>query len=187
MHVIAGLGNPGREYRDTRHNAGFRAVDEIASLTRIKVIGFKYKGRTGSGRFKGGPLFLLKPRTYMNLSGLSVRACLNGLKATPESLIVIHDDLDLPPGRIRIKHGGGPGGHKGIASIIETLGTDEFVRVKIGIGRPDHIDPADYVLLPLEPEELEPFHDSVKRAAQAALAVLAEGVNTAMNKFNSKA
>ncbi len=186
MHVIAGLGNPGREYRDTRHNAGFMAVDKIARVARIKVIGFKYRARTGSGRFKGGPLFLLKPRTYMNLSGESVRACLAGLKAGPEDLIVIHDDLDLPPGRIRIKRGGGPGGHKGIASIIETIGTDEFVHIKIGIGRPDHLDPADYVLLPLEPEELELLRDSAQRAAEAALAVIAEGVNAAMNKFNSR-
>lgn len=163
-------------------------IEELARITRIKAGTSKYRGRTGSGRFKGEPLFFLKPGTYMNLSGESVRACLRALKLAPDSLIVIHDDLDLAPGRVRVKRGGGPGGHKGVASIIENLGSADFVRVKLGIGKPDPgEDPADYVLATMSDEETELMKTAVEKAAQAVLAVVFTGVEAAMNKVNARA
>lgn len=185
MFVIAGLGNPGREYRDTRHNAGFLALEAVSRITGIKARGFRYRGRTGKGRFQGRELQLLKPRTYMNLSGLSVAACLKSLKLGPESLIVIHDDLDLPAGRIKVKARGGAGGHRGIESILEALGDDRFVRIKIGIGKPGPgEEAADYVLSPFSPEEREAALSAIELGARAALCVVHEGAAAAMNKFN---
>jgi len=187
VYVIAGLGNPGREYRITRHNAGFMVLDKISETVGIKVRGFRYKGRTGKGRYQGEKLFLLKPRTYMNRSGASVGACLSGLKLNADSLIVVHDDMDLPPGRIRVKKSGGAGGHRGLGSLIDYLGTEEFTRIKIGIGRPlQDVDPVDYVLLPFIKEEKEVIKDAIEKGARAALAVVVEGVDAAMNEFNSK-
>lgn len=187
MHVIAGLGNPGRAYKDTRHNAGFMAVEDLARITGIRIRGFRFKARTGSGKYQGDKIFILKPRTYMNLSGKSVRACLEGLKLGPENLVVIHDDLDLPPGRIRVKRDGGAGGHRGIQSIIDELGTDRFARVRIGIGKPDRDeDPVDYVLEPFAGDERRIIKEAIERGARAALAVVFEGIDAAMNNFNSK-
>jgi len=185
MRVIAGLGNPGREYQDTRHNAGFMALAAVSRLTRIPVRGFRFHGRTGQGKFKGQELFLLRPRTYMNLSGDSVRACLRSLRLQPADLIVIHDDMDLPMGRLRIKTKGGDGGHRGIRSIISALGTDEFIRVKIGISKPDEDDAEDYVLEPFSAAELPLIEQAVAQAAAAVQALLLEGTAAAMNRFNS--
>ena len=187
MYVIAGLGNPGRDYRNTRHNAGFMVLDKIGEAAGIRIRGFRYKGRTGKGKFRGKKLFLIKPRTYMNRSGASIGACLSGLNLSEDSLIVVHDDMDLPPGRIRVKRSGGPGGHRGIESIIDALGIEEFVRIKIGIGRPPpDVDPVEYVLLPFAGKEKKVIKDAIEKGAEAALAVVAEGVDTAMNEFNKK-
>jgi len=186
VHLIAGLGNPGRGYRHTRHNAGFMVVDQLAGLTGIKVRGFRYRARTGSGNYRGMKLMLLKPRTYMNLSGKSIKPALKALRLFPENLVVIHDDLDLSVGRIKVKLGGGSGGHKGVQSIIEELGTQDFARIRIGIGKPRDMDPADYVLTPFDEEELSLVKEAVKKGARAALAVCGEGVDRAMNEFNSK-
>jgi PTH1 family peptidyl-tRNA hydrolase len=182
-----GLGNPGREYRHTRHNAGFEVLDEIARRLRIRVWGFKYQGRTGSGKYQGQHLFLLKPRTYMNLSGAAVTAAMKALKVPPERLIVIHDDMDLDLGRIKVRKTGGDAGHKGIRSIIERMGTADFVRVRVGIGRPGPEDDAvDYVLATFSPEERAEFEKAVDNGARAALVTVSEGVDAAMNKFNVK-
>jgi PTH1 family peptidyl-tRNA hydrolase len=187
VYVIAGLGNPGREYRNARHNAGFMVVDKISESVGIKVRGFRYKGRTGKGGYQGEKLFLLKPRTYMNRSGASVGACLSGLKLSADSLIVVHDDMDLSPGRIRVKKSGGAGGHRGLGSLIDYLGTEEFTRIKIGIGRPPKdLDPVDYVLMPFLKEEKEIIKEAIERGARAALAAVVEGVDAAMNEFNKK-
>ncbi len=185
MHVIAGLGNPGRSYKDTRHNAGFMALDALSQKTGIKIWGMRFRARTGSGKARGRKLFLLKPRTFMNLSGESVAASLRGLSKTPSDLIVMHDDLDLPAGGIRVKRKGGAGGHKGVGSIIESLGTDEFARVRIGIGKPGPgDDPVEYVLSPFDYEQLPLIIEAVDKGAAAALAVVTRGVDAAMNEFN---
>ncbi len=187
MHVIAGLGNPGRNYKDTRHNAGFMVIDYMARQNGIKVRSFKYKARTGTGRIDREKILLLKPRTYMNLSGISVEECLKGQKVEPARLVVIHDDMDLPAGRIKVKAGGGSGGHKGIDSIIKYLGTDEFARVRFGIGKPvDKEETVDYVLSPFSPSEREELENALEKGARAALCVVFEGADAAMNKFNFK-
>ena len=186
-YVIAGLGNPGRAYQGTRHNVGFMVIDAISRLTNIRVRGFRFRGRTGKGNLEGKKVILIKPRTYMNQSGKSISSCLFGLKAGPEKLIVVHDDIDLPTGRIRVKRGGGAGGHRGIISIIEALGTDQFARVRIGVGKPSPgMDPADYVLSPFSKEEKATINDAIEMGARAALTVVGQGVDQAMNKFNSK-
>ena len=185
MFIIAGLGNPGSTYADTRHNAGFMALELLSRLSRIEVGGFRFKARTGAGIYRGHELFLLKPRTYMNLSGESILPCLRSLKLGPESLIVIHDDLDLAQGRVHIKAKGGDGGHRGLRSIIDSIGAGDFARVRIGIGRPPaEIDAVDYVLESLAPDEKENLKPALNRAAQAALAIALEGVVIAMNRFN---
>ncbi|MFO8058942.1 MAG: aminoacyl-tRNA hydrolase [bacterium] len=187
MHIIAGLGNPGRSYKDSRHNVGFMVLDLIARENGIKLRSFKYKGRTGAGKIEGEKVFLLKPRTYMNLSGISVAACLKGQKTDPSRLVVIHDDMDLPVGRIKVKARGGAGGHKGISSIIECLKTDEFARVRIGIGKPtDREDTVDYVLSPFSPAEKEELKGALEKGSRAVLEVVFEGADAAMNKFNFK-
>lgn len=188
MFVVVGLGNPGREYADTRHNVGFMVIDALARQTRIKTWGFRFKGRTGSGNFGGQKLFLLKPRTYMNLSGDAVVSCLNGLKLRPSDLVVIHDDLDLEVGRVKVKARGGAGGHKGVSSIIERLGTDQFARIRIGVGKPgpDHDDTIDYVLSPFEPGERELIAGSIEKGVRATLTLVRVGVERTMNSFNAK-
>lgn len=185
MHIIAGLGNPGQEYAGTRHNVGFMVVDALARRLGIETGGVRFRARAGSGSFHGRQLTLLKPRTYMNLSGESVGSCLNTLRLGPESLIVVHDDLDLAEGRVLIKTRGGDGGHRGIRSIIDALETDEFVRVRVGIGRPPAgVDPVDWVLTAWEPEEREKFEEAVTRAAEAVLAIITRGAAAAMNRYN---
>lgn len=186
-YVIAGLGNPGRAYKNTRHNAGFMVADAISTVIGVKIRGFRFKGRTARGNIEGHKVFLIKPRTFMNLSGQSINACLYGLKVGPEKLVVVHDDIDLSIGSIRVKRKGGSGGQRGIKSIIEALGTDEFVRVRIGVGKPPpHIDPADYVLSAFTKEEKDLVKSAIGQGAEAALSVVVEGVDQAMNKFNSK-
>ncbi len=187
MYIIAGLGNPGRSYKNTRHNAGFMVLDNLARQNGIKIRSFKYKGRAGSGKIDGEKIYLLKPRTYMNLSGISVAECLKGQKVKPDRLIVIHDDMDLPTGRIKVKAAGGSGGHKGIDSIIKHLGTDRFARVRIGIGKPaDKEDTVDYVLSSFSDTERQEWENALEKGSRAALNVVFEGADVAMNKFNFK-
>lgn len=189
MYLIAGLGNPGREYRDTRHNAGFMVVDEISRITGIKVRGFRYRGRTGKGKYKGDEIYLIKPRTFMNNSGEAVKAAMRGLRVKPDKLIVVYDDLDLPAGAVRVRKKGGPGGHKGVQSIIDRIGTTEFPRVRIGIGRPkrsDGRDSVDYVLSPFDDDEMPAIKEAMETGAHAVLAVVAQGIDRSMNQFNSK-
>ncbi len=186
MYLIVGLGNPGRKYRLTRHNAGFMVVDRIAELAGIKIRGFNYKARVGKGKYKGQDLVLIKPRTYMNLSGVSVKAALDSLRIKKDNLLVVHDDLDLAPGRVKVKRGGGTGGHKGLASIMEKLGTNQFARVRIGIGKPGREgDTIDHVLETFGPEDLEKIKEAIEIGAEAALFAMSEGIEPAMNKFNS--
>ena len=185
MHIIAGLGNPGPTYAGTRHNAGFKVIDTICRRLGIESGGVRFKARTAEGVYRGEKFLLLKPRTFMNLSGESVLSCLNTLRLAPENLIVIHDDLDLVEGRVLVKTRGADGGHRGIRSIMELLGTGDFARIRVGIGRPPAgIDPVDWVLTAWEAPELELMEAAFDRAAQAALTAIAEGVVIAMNRFN---
>lgn len=187
MWLIAGLGNPGLQYRQTRHNIGFMVVDELASRGLMTHRGRKRGARYLSGWIDQQEVTLIKPLTFMNRSGISVRAWLTALLLEPSRLIVIHDDLDLPPFRIRIRRGGTSGGHRGIASIVEELGSADFLRIKIGIGRPGAGDDAsDYVLAPFGPEEREGLPDAIKKGADAVVAVITYGPQTAMNIFNAR-
>ncbi|MDH4099176.1 MAG: aminoacyl-tRNA hydrolase [Nitrospirota bacterium] len=186
MKIIAGLGNPGSRYADTRHNIGFLAVDRLAEAAGIKIRQNKYLAEVGTGSWEGCRIMLLKPQTYMNLSGDSVKSALvaNGAKAS--DLIVIHDDIDLAPGSIRIKEKGGHGGHNGIRSIMAVLGTDEFIRIKIGVGRPDKGgDTAGYVLRPFAKEEKQVVEEALQRAEDAVRMVLAGELVGAMNRFHA--
>lgn len=186
MKLIIGLGNPGREYHWTRHNLGFLLLDELAREHRIPLDRRGLKSVYGRGRIARGEVLLAKPQTYMNLSGEAVQRLLHFFKIPPQELIVLHDDLDLPWGKIRIRIGGSPGGHRGILSIHETIGTEAFIRLKIGIGRPPTPgrDPADYVLDALPEEEKETLKAVLRRGAEAVTTLLSRGPQEAMNRFH---
>jgi PTH1 family peptidyl-tRNA hydrolase len=186
VKLIAGLGNPGREYHWTRHNLGFLLLDELAREHRIPLDRRGLKSVYGRGRMARGEVILAKPQTYMNLSGEAVQRLLHFFKIPTQELIVLHDDLDLPWGKIRIRIGGSSGGHRGILSIQESLGSEGFVRLKIGIGRPPipGRDPSDYVLDPLPEEKKEELAAILKRAAEAVETILARGPQEAMSRFH---
>ncbi len=185
--LIVGLGNPGRKYERTRHNAGFLSADEIGRRLSVPIEQEKYDALIGRGRITEHEVVLVKPQTFMNESGRAVSALLSGLYLTPDSLVVIHDELDLPLGTVRIKSGGGHGGHNGIRSLIDQLGTAEFVRVRVGIGRPvPGIDAADFVLSPFLPEERQAAGEAVTKAADAVIALVSDGLTRALNLFNQK-
>ncbi len=187
MELIAGLGNPGRDYRWTRHNAGFLVVDCLAQKHGIELARKGLKSVYGRGKIAGQEVVLAKPQTFMNLSGEAVSRLLHFFKIPPQSLIVVHDDLDLSWGAVRIRLRGGHGGHKGIKSILEALGGfDEFVRCKLGIGRPENPrqDPADFVLESLGGTEREEFKDLISRGAEAVETILVSGPEEAMNRYH---
>jgi PTH1 family peptidyl-tRNA hydrolase len=187
MKIVVGLGNPGRKYERTRHNAGFMAVDELARSVRLELSLEKCQALLGKGAIGAEKVVLAKPQTYMNDSGRSVAALLKDAYASAEDLIVLHDELDLAAGVVRVKTGGGHGGHNGLRSIIEYLGTADFIRVRIGIGRPlPGIDGADYVLSPFFSEEREAAAAAVVTAAEAARVIVVHDVAKAMNQFNQK-
>lgn len=187
MWLIVGLGNPGLEYIRTRHNIGFLVVDVLAS--RGGMILRKRKGEAlyASGSLAQEAVTLVKPQTFMNRSGYAVVSWLRGLYLDPSQLIVIHDDLDLRPFQIRVKRGGGHGGHRGVLSIIHALGSRDFMRVRIGIGRPvDCSSTVDYVLHPFSPAETEALDQTASKASDAVLVLLSQGLEAAMNCFNVK-
>ncbi|NLZ53347.1 MAG: aminoacyl-tRNA hydrolase [Thermoanaerobacteraceae bacterium] len=185
MYLITGLGNPGKEYENTRHNVGFIALDLMADSLGIKINKVKFKGLLGEATYEGSKILLLKPHTYMNLSGESVKDAVNYYKIPPEKLIVIYDDMDLPIGRLRIRPEGSGGGHRGMDSIIYHLSSDKFPRVRIGIGRPEgEKDAAHHVLGKFYGEELEKIKITIETAAKAALLIVSDGVDQAMNRYN---
>jgi len=187
MKIVVGLGNPGRKYERTRHNAGFMAVDELARAAGIDLSQEKCHALLGKGALGTEKVVLAEPQTFMNDSGRSVAALLKDSYASAADLIVLHDELDLAAGVVRVKTGGGHGGHNGLRSIIEYLGTADFVRVRIGIGRPvSCMDTADYVLSPFFAEEREAAAAAVVTAAEAARVIVSQGVTKAMNQFNQK-
>lgn len=187
MILVAGLGNPGSEYASTKHNIGFLAVDEIGKRVGIELTKKKFSGSFGEGFFNNEKLLLLKPETYMNRSGGSVSSAANFYNIPAESIIVIHDEMDLPTGTVRIKAGGGSAGHKGINSIIAELGDRNFIRVRMGIGKPrEKSHGADHVLSRFGKEESALIEDSIVRAADAVIEIVENGLEKAMNKFNAK-
>ncbi|MBE7415383.1 MAG: aminoacyl-tRNA hydrolase [Deltaproteobacteria bacterium] len=184
MTLIIGLGNPGGEYALTRHNAGFMLVDMLSAEYGIGL-SVKGKGLRGSGRIAGEEVTLLKPLTYMNRSGHAVSEFIQASPLGPEKIIVVFDDCDLPLGKIRIRGGGGSGGHKGLASIIEALGTRDIPRIRLGVGRPDEGDVVDFVLSPFQPSELPVVDEMLGRARDAVESMIACGIAQAMNKHNN--
>lgn len=184
MLLIVGLGNPGNEYEETRHNAGFMLVDLLCRehSIRLKKGG---KGLWGEGRIAGEDVILLKPMTYMNLSGLAVAEVLARQPLSPESIIAAFDDCDLPLGKVRIRKGGGSGGHRGLASLIENIGTREFPRIRLGVGRPPAGDIVDYVLSPFGPGERHTVEEMLERAKEALDSIITSGIEQAMNRFNA--
>jgi len=185
--LLIGLGNPGREYRDNRHNAGFMLIDRLAVRLNARGMKLQSKAIVISAIYQDKKLIFAKPQTYMNLSGHSVQGLANFYKLPLDNLLVAHDDLDLPFGTIRLRPGGGPGGQKGVASAIERLGTKDFARLRIGIGRPPgRMDPADYVLQDFSDEEMKTLSENLDHAADAVLLFVMEGLDRAMNKYNGE-
>lgn len=188
MYLIVGLGNPGRQYENTKHNVGFDTVDYLIEEYCIPQAGVKHKAMYGKGIIAGQKVLIAKPLTYMNLSGESVRELVDYYKIDPETeLIVLYDDISLEPGQIRIRKKGSAGGHNGIKNIIAQIGTDVFARVKIGVGeKPKNWDLADYVLSPFGKEERAAVDDAIKKAAKAVEMIVQEEIDSAMNMFNRK-
>lgn len=188
MYLIAGLGNPGKQYERTRHNMGFDTIDELVDRHRIPGSGIQHKAMYGKGMIAGEKVILAKPLTYMNLSGDSIREFINYYKMDPETeLIVIYDDIDLEPGQIRIRKKGSAGGHNGMKSIISQIGTQNFYRIKVGVGaKPAGWDLADYVLGRFSTKEREEVDKAIEEAADAVEVILGEGIDAAMNKYNAK-
>jgi len=184
-HLVVGLGNPGPEYAWTRHNLGFMAAAALAEQWGIPLTRSTMDASWGQGRVGGETVVLAQPATFMNLSGRAVSRLLTYFKITPAALVVVHDDLDVPLGRLKIMEGGGPGGHRGVLSIINALDTEEFIRVKLGIGRPSAEIPAEnYVLSHFTREEEETVAGLVERGAQAVDCLIREGLKAAQNRFH---
>lgn len=186
--LVVGLGNPGSKYWNTRHNVGFAALDALADKLHTKVDRVKFQGLTGQGTWEGRKLILLKPTTYMNLSGQSVQAAARFYKIPPEHILVMFDDISLEPGRLRVRKNGSAGGHNGVRSIISCIGSQEFPRVKIGVGAKPHpdYDLADWVLSTFPLDQRQAMDETYKKAAEAALLVITQGTEAAANRFNGK-
>lgn len=184
--MIVGLGNPGSAYEKTRHNVGFRVTDLLKKELNTKIDRLKCKALTRPVNFKGMKLLLVQPQTYMNLSGAAVSALAAYYKVKPERILVIFDDISLPVGRIRIRKDGSAGGHNGIKSIIQSLGTDQFPRVKVGVGAKPHpdYDLADWVLSKFSAQEEKALAPALEHAAEAALMILEQGIEKAAGKYN---
>ncbi len=188
MYLIAGLGNPGKQYDMTRHNIGFHAIDYIADELGIKIKKLKYKAIYGECEINGEKVLLVKPQTYMNLSGESISEFVKFFKIPTENIIIISDDISLETGRIRIRKKGSAGGHNGLKNIIYMLNSEEFNRVRIGVGAPSHpdYDLKDFVLGRFTKDEIPVLEESIIKAYKASKEIIARGADSAMNKFNSK-
>ena len=188
MFLIAGLGNPDKKYEKTRHNIGFDTVDALAEKYNISITEKKHKALCGSGVIEGVKVILAKPQTYMNLSGESIAEIVNFYKLDPESeMLIIFDDISLAPGNIRVRKKGSAGGHNGIKNIIQELGTQKFVRIKVGVGaKPQGWDLADYVLGRFGSEDRKLVDEAQDRACKAVELILSDGPDAAMNEFNKK-
>lgn len=186
--LIVALGNPGAKYANTRHNVGWMILDALAERHNVSVTKSGFHGLYGEMHWPdpADKVILLKPITYMNLSGRSVAPAAHFFKVSPEEILVIHDDMDLELGRLRLRPKGSSGGHNGVKSVIQELGTQEFPRLKVGIGRPDPgWDPADWVLAPFRPEEAAVIGQVIPRAVEAVESFLSEGILKAMTRYNA--
>jgi len=183
MWLVAGLGNPGEKYVNTRHNTGFEMVDALASYNNIKIKKVKFHALVGDGKVGGASVVLAKPQTYMNLSGESIKAIANHYKIPPERIIIIYDEAALETGKVRIRTKGSAGGHNGIKNIIAMLGTEEFIRLRVGIGASEH-DIIDYVLGKFTKKEIETLTETAVKIPEIVEEIIRNGAVSAMNKYN---
>lgn len=186
MHIIVGLGNPGKRYENTRHNVGFVAIDQLAERLCIKVNKIKHKALIGEGFIDREKIILVKPQTYMNLSGESVREIVDYYKINMENLVVIYDDIDIEMGTVRIRKKGSAGTHNGMRSVIRLLGKDSFPRVRIGIGKSYVIPLTDFVIGGFTKGEKEPMEKAVLRCVDGVISIVEDGIDLAMNRYNMK-
>lgn len=187
MKIIVGLGNPGIRYRMSRHNIGFQVVDRLAQISHLSIHTKRFKSLYGTGHIDSQQVILAKPITYMNRSGEAVKKATDFFQLGVEDLVVIHDDMDLPFGTLRFKRRGGDGGHQGLRSIIELTGENNFLRLKVGIGRPPQgMDPAEYVLKAFDKIEQDHLDLTLSQAAESLRVMLSEGLEMAMNQFQKK-
>lgn len=186
MYIIAGLGNPGKKYEETRHNMGFLAVDFLAEKYDIKVNKIRFRALTGEGRIAGQKVLLLKPQTYMNLSGESVRLALEYYKVSPQELIVIYDDIDIQAGMIRIRKKGSAGTHNGMRNILYHIRTEDFPRIRVGIGSGRKEDMINYVTGSVPKDEITLLKEAADKAACGAACIVEKGIEKAMNEYNIK-
>ena len=189
MKLIAGLGNPGKEYAETRHNSGFMAIDCLAAKAGVSITSEKWNALTAVCRIEGQPVLLMKPLTYMNNSGSAVSQAVNFYKIEPEDILILHDDMDLPVGSVRIRKKGSSGGQKGMKSIMQCLGTDDIARIRIGVGHSRHGEHdlvPDWVLSSVPKAERDVFQNAIKTAAEAAYAWVYEEMDQVMSKYNIK-
>lgn len=185
MYLIVGLGNPEEEYSKTRHNMGFNTINKISQQYNIEVKQNKFQALYGSGMIEKEKVILLKPQTYMNLSGNSVKEVVDFYKIEKEKILVIYDDMDIEPGKIKIRKKGSAGRHNGMKSIIQMIGTEEFPRIRVGIGRPIHKDDEiNYVIGAIPEEDLKRLDEGIEKAQKAVEEILRNGVDSAMNKYN---
>lgn len=184
MYIVVGLGNPGKKYETTRHNIGFITVERMSERLNIKVNKIKFKSLVGEGFINGKKVILVKPQTYMNLSGEAVREIVDYYKIPKENLIVIYDDIDIDIGRVRIRKKGSAGTHNGMRSIIRLLGEDGFPRVRIGIGRNSNIPLENYVIGNFAKTELAPMREAVDRSVDAICMMIEKDLDLAMNRYN---
>ena len=186
MYVIAGLGNPGKKYENTRHNMGFITIDQLAEKHNIKVDKLKFKALVGEGRIAGQKVMLVKPQTYMNLSGESIREVMNFYKLEPENLIVIYDDIDIEAGTLRIRKFGSAGTHNGMKSVVYQLQSDRFPRIRLGIGSQKKGDLVNFVIGGFSKEEVPVLEEAVNYAVLATECIIEDGIDKAMNQYNTK-
>ena len=185
MYVIVGLGNPEPEYSNTRHNMGFDTINKIAKKYNIEFSKTKFKGIYGTGTIEGEKVILLKPQTFMNLSGESIKEIIDFYKLNTDNLIIIYDDIDIEPGIIKLRKIGGPGTHNGMKSVIKEIGTEKFPRVRIGIGKPEHKgDLINYVIGKIPEEDKKILEKSTDVAKDAVIEIIKNGMDKAMNLFN---
>ena len=184
MHIIVGLGNPGKKYDATRHNIGFEAIDMLAKRNNIEVKKLKHKALCGEGTIGGNKVLLVKPQTFMNLSGQSLLDIVQFYKVDPKNIVVLYDDIDIPVGTLRIREKGSSGTHNGMKSIIYLLQTDQFPRIRIGVGKPQFGDLADYILGRFPKEEIPTMLETLERASQAVETLVKDGIAVSMNRYN---
>ena len=185
MYIIVGLGNPEPEYSNTRHNMGFDTINKLAKKYNIEFSKTNFKGIYGTGIIEGEKVILLKPQTYMNLSGESVKKIIDFYKLNTENLIIIYDDIDIEPGIIKLRKTGGSGTHNGMKSVIKEIGTEKFPRVRVGIGKPEHKgDLINYVIGKIPEEDKKILEKSTDIARDAVIEIIKSGIDKAMNKFN---